>query len=199
MWSPTLQMCFKFVLLSALVYVVWSQQCNPSNGPSGATTCIQLQAYNNQPQRAICLTNSSIQKQSGGRHHCGNLTYEYCWYQCMLASYSLESGPVSRDCSCTHGSTAARNLPLSFGGHVGLVGAIAVLIMCKASIFWCTEKYIQIDSSLQRGWLIVDFRCKSYRKYSPRYGFWKYCSEKIQHLLKFWSTKKIIKSESSCN
>ena len=134
-------MWFKFVLLSALVYGVCSQQCDPFNGPSGATSCLQLQAYNNQYQRAICLTNSSIHKQSDGRHHCGNPSSEYCWYQCMLAVHRTESGSVSSDCSCTPGNTAARNLPILFGRHVGLAVAIAVLIMCKASIFWCTEKY----------------------------------------------------------
>ena len=121
MWS-------KFVLLSALVHGIWSQQCNPVVGPSGATSCIQLQAYNNQYQRVICLTNSSIQQESGGRHHCGNPSSEYCWYQCMLFEYSRESGSVTRDCSCTPGSTAARNLsPSCYSSLVILVSGIAIV------------------------------------------------------------------------
>ena len=50
-------MLSEFGLLSALVHGVWSQQCNPLVGPSGATSCIQLQAHNNRYQWAIGLTN----------------------------------------------------------------------------------------------------------------------------------------------
>lgn len=32
-----------------------------------------------------------------------------------------------------------------YGGYVGLVGVIVVLMMCDVSIFWCIEEYINID------------------------------------------------------
>ena len=104
MWS-TLALLF-------LAQRVWCvSQCDPYTGPSGTTECIKIAAYYYQYQWATCLTNSYIKQKSGHRHECVNPSATYCWYQCMVEVYSLNSGLVRSSCSCTPRRKLTSSLP----------------------------------------------------------------------------------------
>ena len=89
-------------LLALLLFVQhgWAVQCDKGSGPSGATGCIQMSRYNNQYQRATCLTNIYNKQKSGHKKECIDNSRIYCWYQCMLEVYNQDKVPLSKDCSC---------------------------------------------------------------------------------------------------
>ena len=72
---------------------------------------MRIISYFNQYQWATCLTNSYIKQKSGHRHRCVHPLATYCWYQCMVEVHSINSGFVTRDCSCRPGITLTGSLP----------------------------------------------------------------------------------------
>ncbi|CAC5415398.1 unnamed protein product [Mytilus coruscus] len=78
-------------------------QCSKYSGPSGTIECIQISRYNNEYQWATCLTDTYIKAKSGTEHECIDRTATYCYYQCMLELYDVNSGPVEGCCKCQQG------------------------------------------------------------------------------------------------
>lgn len=78
-------------------------ECSKNAGPSGTIECIQISRYNNEYQWATCLTDTYIKAKSGTEHRCSDETAAYCYYQCMLELYDVNSGPVEGCCKCQQG------------------------------------------------------------------------------------------------
>jgi hypothetical protein len=79
--------------------------CDPDVGPAGVNQCVLLNPNYNNYQWATCLTNSYIQRISGGLYECENKLATYCWYQCMLETYGSEGPQVSGVCLCSKSAT----------------------------------------------------------------------------------------------
>ena len=99
--ADELWMIKPLMLLSLLVAVV-HPDCDRRSGPAGVTECFLGLPYYSQYQCGTCLTNAYIIQKSGGRHICRD-NASYCYYQCMIETYSVAEGPVYEGCSCVEG------------------------------------------------------------------------------------------------
>lgn len=91
------------LLLIAMLAGRGFSSCDANVGPAGQAECILGTPYYFQYQCGTCLSNAYIVQKSAGKAHCRDPSATYCYYQCMLESYDLDSGPVYDDCSCDAG------------------------------------------------------------------------------------------------
>ncbi|XP_071177275.1 uncharacterized protein [Mytilus edulis] len=93
------------LIIFLIVFLVSSvrAQCSIYSGPSGTIECIKIARYNNEYQWATCLTDTYIKAKSGTEHECEERTATYCYYQCMLELYDVNSGPIEGCCKCQQG------------------------------------------------------------------------------------------------
>ena len=83
--------------------------CNPNSGPSGITECVELLYYNDY-QWATCLTDAYIKQKSNGKYLCDN-SGTYCWFQCMMETYSSLGPNIIGKCSCKPGDSPTNLAP----------------------------------------------------------------------------------------
>ena len=92
------------ILTNDSIYSVLGSSCNRNVGPSGTIECTRIKRYNNEYQWATCLTDTYIEAKSSGRHVCEDESATFCYYQCMLEIYDVNSGPVDKECcACQYG------------------------------------------------------------------------------------------------
>jgi len=91
--------CSSYVI-AILLSIRGTLSCDPDTGPVGKADCILDATYYSQYQCATCLSDAYIRQKSKGEQHCRNSSATYCYYDCMLEKYGLDSGPVYNDCLC---------------------------------------------------------------------------------------------------
>ena len=89
------------IMATWLIYNTEALECNPYTGPSGARHCIKLSQFYGY-QWATCRTDSYLKAKSNGKHYCeSDFKTIYCYYQCMLDVYGVNSGNVYGSCRCS--------------------------------------------------------------------------------------------------
>lgn len=77
--------------------------CDSRTGPPGGIDCLKIDRYNKN-QWGTCLTDAYIRQKSGNQHQCVDQSRTYCYYQCMLELYDINSGTVNDICACNDSS-----------------------------------------------------------------------------------------------
>ena len=118
-----------FLSIIALCYVSNTEAatCSAYKGPNGARECVKFPGYIDY-QWATCRHDSYIKSTTGNRHHCRNRDHIYCWYQCMIGTYGIDSGLVLSSCRCTPGENSASQKEKTAFVFVVLVALICQLL-----------------------------------------------------------------------
>lgn len=156
------------------------QNCHPDTGPAGLTRCFLQSPYYAVHQHGTCRSDVYIRQKSKGRHECRNRTATYCYYQCMIERYDLDSGPVYDDCQCDANSRLPQPqviLPAACYRPAGT--DCGWYRQCLAKMFPCTG---HDDYAISYGERICNLYTHSTLHFSPKALQWIGAVEKCLQL-----------------